>query len=157
MLSDIGMPYKLGIAAALALLLIGVGFGGCYYYIYLPERDAFVKFTAEVKTKGEDQIAANARQAAADKLSKENTDAQIKSMGDMLATLSSSLYNSRSSRGYSPAASPGSKRPDTVCYDRAKFDAAMGYIDAEGTRIAKSGSGAQLDLYNVCLWSKNRR
>ena len=157
MFNALGIYARLAIVGAGAAVLIGCGFWGCYHFIYVPEHDAYVSFVASTKKVGEDQIAANTKQAAADKLSKENADEQIKSMGDMLTLLSSGLHNARTGRGYLPPTSPGSVNPDRLCFSRTKLDAILGYIDAAGTNIALQRDSAMSDLYVSCQWAKNRR
>jgi hypothetical protein len=114
-------------------------------------------FVAGTKTAGELAAKNKAAQEAKDKRDKEMYDEQAKKDAARIAVLNKRLLHARSSGGYLPSASPSSSQPDKVCFSRTKFESAMGYLDAECSRLIAEGDRALSDLYVACVWAQNRQ
>lgn len=86
---------------------------------------------------------------AAEKRDKEIKDANLKVARAELAATYADLVQERRKRtsiSYLPAPSPKARNPERAEIDRAKFDAAMGLLDARGQGIAKAGDDYRIGL-----------
>lgn len=95
------------------------------------------------------------KKKAADKLAKEQSDAEYASLLDTSHSLSEQLRKSRAGRRYVPPATAPSKNPDRACFNRAGLESTMGFIDAEGSRIVGEGNDSRLKLDISKRWAQH--
>jgi len=151
-----GLSARIAVLGIVSAILFGIGYYACYRISYLPERDAYTKFVAQTEQIGKDQAEQVKLKEAADKLTKEKYDEQQKAMADELGVLSSQLYHSRSSRGYLPKASTGSRHPKTACFNRLQLEQAIQQLDAEVQGLITQGDSAILGLNISREWAQGR-
>jgi hypothetical protein len=71
-----------------------------------------------------------------------------------LADVAKRLRDRDSRRGLVPPATPGSKRPDLACSDRAELDSALRDFAGEAREGAIEGTAATVDLNTGKEWAK---
>ncbi len=114
------------------------------------------KFVAEVKAVGDAQNAATKIKDAENKTKMEKANAENARTKSALTIALNSVRNTRPSGSFVPAASPGAKRPDLACYDRAEYSGATGKL-VEGLRgLADEGTAAAVDLNSAKMWAQEK-
>ena len=144
--------YKYG-----AYVLIAAAFGGvCWLQGAHHEQLKAAKFEAATVALGEAAKQRAEKIATADKLRKEHADAENNRTITNLRADVKRLRDERASGGglSAPATSAGS--PDRICFDPAKFSAALRTLDEGILGIVETGSEAVIDLDTAKQWAQSR-
>ena len=86
---------------------------------------------------------------------KETADNEYQSQLDALRADNQRMRNDRSRRNILPAAPAGSRDPETVCFDRAKFEQAVQRLDDGISRIIGTGDEDAEGLNVAKRWAKS--
>lgn len=153
------LAYKLiGILVVVAALF-GAGYKLGYDYQekrVLAVTSELADFKARVDEDGKQAQTIVENKAAADKLLKEKTDeASQRAVAAVIAD-NDKLRKYRARTGYVPAASPGSKRPNVACFDRAKLESAIQLADAGISELIKQGDECRVSLDSAKTWAAAR-
>lgn len=114
----------------------------------------FDKFKADTAKAGEVAQAKAIDQAKADKLAKDQADAQHTRTVAALNLTINGLRNQHPSSSFVPAAPAGASRPDLICFDRAAYIAADGDFTAGARGLADEGAAATVDLDTAKGWAQ---
>ena len=115
----------------------------------------FDSFVGQAKAEGEaaqkvaDMRAKQANQA------KETSDNEYQSQLDALRADNQRMRNDRASRNILPAAPAGSRDPETVCFDRAKFEQAVQRLDDGISKLIGAGDEDAEGLNVAKRWAKS--
>ncbi len=149
----LGNPYTL-----LAALLLGLGMGGGAAWHVQGLKLTAVKaeykgFVAQVEAAGKAAEKEAARVIAAGKEAKQKADDENKVTITQLNADIVRLRNSRTSRGYVPASSASSNRPDLACFNRGELEHAIRQLDDGVSRLLAEGDASALNLNTAKLWA----
>lgn len=86
---------------------------------------------------------------------KERTDDEIKRNRALITSLSRSLHDARSSRGYLPTPAPGTPDPDRITFSRAELIAAIRQLDTDLSQIALKGDEALAAIQSLREWARD--
>ena len=113
-------------------------------------------FVAQVKVEGERSEAEAKARTAAEKLSKEQADAENKKSAAANAASIAELRHQRDSarRAFLSSSPPGSVCPDgQACFLKADFERAYGKLVADLRGIADQGTAVTIDLDTAKKWA----
>lgn len=116
--------------------------------------DKYNTFVATTKVIGEQAAKEAKKRTDADKLAKEKSDAEQKTLMDANIALGKRLRNTRAGNSYLPPATPTARNPDAVCFDRTKFESATRQLDAEVSGIVEIGDSARIGLDTSKQWAQ---
>lgn len=142
--------YKYGAYALAAAAIFGFGWlQGAHH-----EQLKAAEFEAATVALGNEAKQRNAQIAAADKLRKENADAENNRTITSLRADVKRLRDERASGRFVPAAPAGSRSPDIACFDRAELERALQQFDDEVTAIVADGDEATVNLNTAKRWAR---
>lgn len=155
-----GNPMLLIYVSAL-MLILGAAGGSTLVWNYEQPRIKLVKseyagFVAQTKLMGKAAQKELAAKDAANKATKERLDHENKTTVDALLADIAILQHNRSSGRFVPPASPGAKRPERACFDRAKLESAIQLLDAEVQGVLTQCDVTRLKLDTAKVWSHER-
>jgi hypothetical protein len=142
--------YKYGLRA---LLLAAFG-GVCWLQGAHHEQLKAVKFEAATVALGEAAKQRSAHITKADKLRKENADAENNRTITSLRADVKRLRGERSRGGGLSAPATTAESPDRTCFDPAKFSAALRTLDEGILGIIETCSEAVIDLDTAKRWAQ---
>lgn len=114
----------------------------------------FDKFKADTAKAGEVAQAKASDQTKADKLAKDQADADHARTVAALNLTIDGLRKQRPPGSFVPAAPAGASRPDLICFDRAAYSAADGDFTAGARGLADEGTAATIDLDTAKRWAQ---
>ena len=143
--------YKYGIYAIIAVAIFGFGWlQGAHH-----EQLKAAKFEAATVALGEAAKQRNAQIAAADKLRKENADAENnRTITDLRADVKR-LRDNRARGSYVPAAPAGSRSTEIACFDRANLERAIQQLDAGVSELFAEGDEGTVNLNTAKRWAQS--
>ena len=116
---------------------------------------ALTTLTIQVKTMGEQAEKTAALTIKANKLAKGLADAKIKALTRNNAALNKRLLDARTSSGYVPPATPGTRDPERICFNRTKLDGALRRFDDEVDKLIERGDASRISLNGLKEWYKS--
>jgi hypothetical protein len=116
-------------------------------------KQEFAVFVANVKLLGEQAEKKKKEKEAADKLSKEKADAELKKVRSDLAVVSKRLRDERARSSLTPEASPTTKFPLLACFDRALLQSALSRFEDAVAAGFESCDAGTADLDNAKRWA----
>ena len=144
----------LWMAVGAALLIAGLGIVVKVQTSRLEAVTAeYTTFKADVKAMGELAQKVADAQKAVDKSKKEKADANNAKTVAALADTIKRLRDERTSSSLLPPASPDSRNPEVVSFDRTQLDGALsGFVEGAANLIVE-GSKAVVDLNTAKQWA----
>ena len=140
----------------LALIAILLASNALFFKLWRGEVEDFSFFRAQVQAIGE-QAAKEARaKESADKLRKEQADAENKRTTAALQSDLDRLRRANSGKGGLSGPAPSAGSPDRTCLDPAKLDSALRSLDAGILGIVEIGSQAVIDLDSAKAWAQSQ-
>lgn len=116
---------------------------------------AFDKFKADTAAAGNVAKAKADAQTLADKLAKDQADAEHARTVAALTLTIDGLRKQRPAGSFVPAAPAGTSRPDLICFDRAAYSAADGEFTSGARGLADEGTAATIDIDTAKRWAQN--
>ena len=142
--------YKYGAYALAAAAIFGFGWlQGAHH-----EQLKVAKFEAATVALGKAAKQRAEQIAAADKLRKENADAENKRTIASLRADVKRLRDERARGNYVPAAPAGSRSPEIACFDRAELERAIQQLDARVSELFAEGDEATMNLNTAKRWAQ---
>lgn len=116
---------------------------------------ALITLTTQVKTIGDQAQKTAALTVKANKLAKGLADAKIKTLTSDNAALNKRLLDARTSSGYLPPTTGGTRDPETICFNRTKLDGALRQFDTEVDRLIERGDDSRITLDGIKEWYRS--
>ena len=143
--------YKYGIYA-----LIAAAFGGvCWLQGAHHEQLKAARFEAATVALGEAAKQRNAQIATADKLRKEQADAENNRTITSLRADNKRLRDERARSSYVPAAPAGSRSPEIACFNRANLERAIQQLDDRVSELFAEGDEGTVNLNTAKRWAQS--